>query len=161
MSETELRRMIDAVSRFAETEFARTREIVPMFHAITATGQTVIEPWPVYLGKDAAAALMRQFFAAADVVRYVYVNEAWTLDIVGLPEAEQRRIIATGCADHPQRKEVVMISGEDRDCGQMLANRPIVRPSIGAPYLGPLTLDQFPQSEGRMVGMLPVRGTRQ
>lgn len=169
MSERELRAMIDRASGFCEQQFAKKGEIAPMWHAVTSAGETIIEPHPDYLGKDMAAAMIRAFFDFKDVVRYVYVGEAWTLCRMIKPE-EQEEISRKGLSEHPERVEVVQLMGEDRDCGQIFVTRDIIRPPKGKPYLGPLqTISELPhipsgahvQSEGRMVGMLPVRGTVQ
>ncbi|WP_245285001.1 hypothetical protein [Bradyrhizobium sp. th.b2] len=79
MSEKELRIMFDRASQFCEAHVAKRAEIAPMWHAITSDGETLIEPHPTFLGKDMAAAMMRVFFDLRDVVRYVYIGEAWTL----------------------------------------------------------------------------------
>ncbi|UPK03084.1 hypothetical protein [Bradyrhizobium sp. 170] len=169
MSERELRRMLDYASDFCEHHFAKKGEIAPMWHAITSDGQKLIEPHPTYLGKDMAAATIRIFFDLRDLIRYVYIGEAWTLNRLIRPE-EEEEIFRKGISEHPDRVEVVQLQGEDRDYGQIIASRDIIRPAKGKPYLGPLTmvndLPHVPQgatitSEGRMVGMLPVRGTRQ
>jgi hypothetical protein len=82
MSETELRRMFDQASRFCEAHFATYGEISPMWHAVTSSDETIIEPHPIYLvDKDIAMALVRAFFDARDVVRYVNIGEAWTLTL--------------------------------------------------------------------------------
>jgi hypothetical protein len=169
VSEQELRRMLDYASEFCERQFAKKGEIAPMWHAVTVDGQKIIEPHPTYLGKDMAAAMIRSFFDLRDVIRYVYIGEAWTLNRMIQPE-EQEEIFRKGLSEHPDRVEVVQIQGEDHQYGQIVASRDIIRPERGKPYLGPLTmvndLPHIPrgatvQSEGRMVGMLPVRGTRQ
>jgi hypothetical protein len=169
MSERELRRMLDFASDFCERQFAKKGEIPPMWHAITSAGETLIEPHPVFLGKDMAAAMIRTFFNLRDVIRYIYIGEAWTLSRMITPE-EQAEIFRKGISEHPDRVEVVQLQGEDHDYGQLIASRQIIRPEHGKPRLGPMTLvNDLPHvprgatatSEGRMVGMLPVRGTLQ
>jgi hypothetical protein len=169
MSERELRNMIAYASAFCVRHFALKGEIAPMWHAITSNGETMIEAHPCELGKDLAAAMIRQWFDLIDAVRYVYIGEAWTLDRMIRPE-EEEEIFRKGLSEHPERVEVVQLQGEDRDYGQIIAARKIIRPKKGKPYLGPLEdindLPHIPRgasvtSEGRMIGMLPVRGTRQ
>lgn len=169
MSESELRRMLNYASEFCEHHFTKKGEIAPMWHAITSCGETIIEQHPVHLGKDMAAAMIRMFFDLRDVVRYVYIGEAWTLERMIRPE-EQEEIFRKGISEHPDRVEVVQLQGEDREYGQIIASRKIIRPKTGKPSLGPLQMvNDLPfiprgahvQSEGRMVGMLPVRGTMQ
>ncbi len=104
-----------------------------------------------------------------DVVRYIYIGETWTLDRM-IERSEEAAILRDGLANHPERVEIVQLQGEDDECGQIMGQRRIIRPESGRPYLGPLEmvidLPFMPygatvQSEGRMVGVLPVRGTRQ
>jgi hypothetical protein len=74
---------------------------------------------------------------------------------------ERGRQLGGTLADHPDRVEIVILSGEDETAGWCTARRVIIRPQHGKPYLGPLEIDVFEVSEGRMVGLLPQRGTRQ
>ena len=156
--------MFDQASRFCEAHFARHGEIMPMWHAVTSSGETIIEPHPIYL----VEALVRAFFDARDVVRYVYIGEAWTLNTL-VKREEVDALMRDGIADHPGRVEIVQVQGEDRECGQIMGQRKVIRPKEGKPYLGPLEMvgdlipasEHISQSEGRMVGVLPVRGTRQ
>ncbi len=170
MSEKELRRMFDRASQFCEAHFATRGEIAPMWHAVTSEGETIIEPHPILLGKDIAMVLIRAFFDAKDVVRYVYIGEAWTLrELIESEEVEA--IMRDGIESHPDRVEVVQLQGEDDECGQIMGQRRIIRPESGRPYLGPLEMiadlpsipdgARLSQSEGRMVGVLPARGARQ
>lgn len=169
MSEKQLREMLDYASCFCEKHFAMRGEIAPMWHVITSKGETLIELHPTQFSKDMAAAMIRAWFDLVDAVRYVYIGEAWTLNRM-IREEEQAEIFRNGIAEHPDRVEIVQLQGEDRDYGQIIMSRDIIRPKKGKPYLGPLQgindLPHIPagahvQSEGRMVGMLPVRGTRQ
>lgn len=169
MSERELRTMFDHASAFCDKAMASRGEIAPLWHAITSSGETIIEPHPTWLGKDMAAAAIRAMFELCDVVRYIYIGEAWTLIRMMRPE-EEEEIFRKGLSEHPDRVEVVQIQGEDRACGQMMGARKIIRPKKGKPYLGPVEMiEDLPyiprgatmRSEGRMVGMLPVRGVRQ
>jgi hypothetical protein len=168
MSEKQLRELLAFTSGQCDKIFARNGVIYPMWHAVTSTGESFIET-PPFDDKDLAVAMIRALFDLKDVVRYVFVDEAWTLNRMIRPE-EDENIRREGIANHPDRVEVVMIQGEDRDCGQIMLHRDVIRPAKGKPYLGPLqSLDDLSfmpqgasvQSEGRMVGLLPVRGTRQ
>jgi hypothetical protein len=168
MSEQQLRAMLNYASDFAERRFAQQGVIYPLYHAITSGGEQLIEPAPSP-DKDVGVAIIRALFDLRDVVRYVFFDEAWTLEKLVQPE-ELAWIERHGVRKHPQRVEVVMFQGEDSEAGQISAHRKIIRPKNGRAYLGPLEmlidLPHFPQgatyqSEGRMVGLLPVRGLRQ
>jgi hypothetical protein len=111
--------------------------------------------------KDVSAAVVRRMFEAADVVRCVFFDEAWTCDRL-LSEDEVEVVKRVGLAnmpDFPGRIEIVMFLGEDIEAGQLMATRNIIRPKIGKPHLGPLTFAREGGfTSGRFAGMLPVRG---
>jgi hypothetical protein len=169
MSEKQLRDLITFASEFCDRQFAAKGVIYPRWHAVTSSGEQFYETSPL-LDKDLAVAMIRALFDLRDVVRYVFIDEAWTLSRMVQP-GEEAKVQREGLSKHPDRVEVVMISGEDRECGQLMLHRNIIRPAKGKPYLGPLlSLDELPfmpqgghvdQSEGRMVGLLPKRGTMQ
>jgi hypothetical protein len=170
MSEQQLRRMLEIASVHCERVFAREGEVVPMWHAVCANGDHLIEPHPTMFEKPLAAALMRALFDVLDVARCVYVGEGWVVDVRG-SDSDPKVKAALEAArrgrvdQHPDRVEIVMLMGEDRDAGMISAHRRIVRPENRKPYLGALEIVTRPgdgvQSSGRMVGMLPARGTRQ
>jgi hypothetical protein len=169
MSEKQLRDLIMFASDFCDRQFAAKGIVYPLWHAVTSSGEQFYETSPLQ-DKDLAVAMIRALFDLRDVVRYVFIDEAWTLNRM-LQPGEEEKVRRDGLSKHPDRMEVVMISGEDHECGQMMVHRNIIRPAKGKPYLGPLQdLDDLPfippgggvaQSEGRMVGLLPRRGTMQ
>lgn len=169
MSRADLDKLIDHASAFCDRTFAIQGEIAPMWHAVNSRGEHKIMLHPVELGKDLAAAMIRAWLELEDAVRYIYMGEAWTIDQRTQNEALQAEIMAMARAgklhEHPDRLEIVQIQGEDHEVGQILVQRRIIRPRNRKPYLGPLEMVVEPgdgvQSEGRMIGMLPARGTRQ
>jgi hypothetical protein len=55
-----------------------------------------------------------------------------------------------------------MFQAEDNEAGLITGHREIVRPKNGKPYLGPLQMmPSGMQSEGRLVGLLPRKGSLQ
>ena len=157
---TSLQDFIKFVDRRIVAIFKSTGVLYPMWHAITETGDHRIVTPPG--DKDTASALMRAYFDLNDVVRYVFVDEAWTfMAPADISPTELNRIMKAGLEDHPGRVEVVMYQAEDARAGSATAHRVIVRPSRGKPVLGPLSFFETTQSEGRFVGMLPQRGTVQ
>jgi hypothetical protein len=167
MSEKDLREMIELASKASELSFKQTGMVAPTWYAIAAGGDLFELP-PPHPNKDLALVMVRAFFEIRDVVRYVFVDEAWTI-LRRVDDSELASIVDQGVAAHPDRVEVVAIMGEDRDAGLLAAHRRIMRPSGKRPYLAPLEmvvdLPHVPegatfQSSGRMVGLLPARGTR-
>ena len=134
-------------------------EIQPMWHAVTASGEHRILPSPD-MHKDTAAILMREYFKLHDVKRYVFIDEAWQLETPVIDENEMREIARRGLEHHPDRIEVLSYQAED-DSGLITAQRVITRLPSGKGQLGRLEFTQSQQSEGRLVGMLPVKGTVQ
>lgn len=138
--------------------FHRIGAITPMWHVETAAGDIYVMAPPG--DKDTAALLMRAYFEIHDVVRYAFIDEAWTLTTPAITPEEIRRIARRGLADHPDRVEVLMYQAED-ESGSATGHRVITRPLKGKPQLGELEIFRSTQSEGRFVGMLPQRGTVQ
>jgi hypothetical protein len=161
MSEKQQRDMIAAASAVCEKRFAREGALSPIWHLVTADGGNIITATP-NLSKDEASIVLRALFELRQVVRYLFVDEAWTID-QPVDDAVLARITREGVAAQPGRIEIVMFSGEDRECGQLLARRRIIRPAKGKPYLGPLKYtDVRGETSGRFVGMLPApRGAKQ
>jgi len=160
--------MLAYASDFCERRFERDGAIEPMWHAVTASGESFIErATPDFDGPEALATI-HALFDLRDVIRYVFMYEAWTL-ARPLPAGEMDLASRHGLAAHPERVEVVVLQGESRECGQIVAHRRIIRPTGRKPYLGEFeTMEKVMhlprgaaiQFQGRMVGLLPVRGTR-
>lgn len=165
MTQTDLRQMIEIASSYAENAFARVGIVAPIWHLVTADGEHVVMPAPDVDDKDIAAMLMRAAFELHDVVRYVCIHEAWTVE--GRTPDEIAKIGAWiaehgSVGEYPDRIECVMMCGDDVDAGQMTGRRRIIRERGRKPRLGPLIIDDLigVQSEGRLVGMLTRRSGR-
>jgi hypothetical protein len=167
MSEQKLRTLLASASLGCELSFDQTGMVAPTWYAIAASGE-LIELTPPHPNKNLAIVMVRAFFELHDVIRYVFVDEAWSLR--GKSSDSDLAVIEKhGVAGHADRVEVVMIMGEDRDAGMLAAHRRIIRPPHRRPYLAPLEmLSDLPnvprgatfQTSGRMIGLLPPRGTR-
>ena len=152
--QTELKKMIEGASRACDDIFRDSGEILPMWDAETADNRRILIP--VLSGdKDITAALIRAKFELEQVVRYVFITEAWVLMAKpGTPMATHA--LGGGSLEHvPGRTEEVMFMGEDEN-GIVMAHRDIIR-GKGKPKLGPLRWVPADSGgfEGRLVGMLP------
>jgi hypothetical protein len=155
----ELRVMIERASEWAGEHFDQHGEISGMWHAVCADGQQFAIDHPRG-SKDFAADMVHVLFRAANVIRCIYVDEAWVAFITEKEiDAVERDLAAGGTLEtRPGRQEIVVFSGEDQ-YGTLTAHRVIERPAGSKPYLGPLTIDPWsPESRGRLVGVLPRRG---
>jgi hypothetical protein len=155
VSLSDLKSMIEFASEFAGKIFRRTGNINPMYHAIKATGETLILT-PPSDDKDISVALIKAAFAIENIDRYVFMDEAWMVDDhrgqLGLDIEKVRR---EGVRNHPACREIVMFSAENRRGEGLTAKRFILRPEVGKPSLSPLEINKpFEHSEGRMVGLL-------
>lgn len=158
MKQPDLRTLIEHASRWAEQAFARDGVIKPMWHAVKANGDHMALEAPD-TNKDMAAALVRAAFELNQVVRCLFIDEAWTA--VGQDELRAWINEHGNIHDYPGRVEVVAFMGEDAEQGMLAAHRRIIR-GKGKPTLGPLTFEDFSHgtSSGRLIGMLPRREAR-
>jgi hypothetical protein len=152
---TDLESMIKFASTQAEKLFRMQGVLYPLYHAITATGETMILPG-LDRDKDLSVAMTKAWMQLNDVDRYVFMDEAWMIDDrrgqIGLDIEKAKR---EGIRNHPDRREIVMFSAENRRGESLTARRFILRPDVGKPTLAPLLIDEvFDHSEGRMVGLL-------
>jgi hypothetical protein len=160
---TALHKLIEHASQATEKIFNMKGEVLPMWHCINVAGEEFVMP-PPSPDKDVAVVLIRVFFELHHIVRYVYIDEAWTVAL-GNPDTSKLElddVMKHGVRNHPDRQEVVLFSAED-DTGMLTASRTIIRPKHGRPKLGPLQFmpTEANQLEGRMVGLLTQRGTVQ
>lgn len=153
---TDLKSLIGFASAQAETLFRMQGVLYPLYHCITAGGKTVFLNALDLEDKDLSVAMTMVWMRLAEIDRYVFMDEAWIVDDrrgqLGLDIEKVRR---EGVKNHPDRREVVMFSAENRRGEQLTARRYILRPEIGKPKLAPLEIDPpYDYSEGRMVGLL-------
>jgi hypothetical protein len=153
----ELKDMIDAASRQIEKLFARRGQVFPMWHAVPMEGPELVFA-PPRKDKDEALAMVRALFDLNNVVRCIFIDEAWMAG-PELTEAEEKQAAEHGVVSLKKKHEIVMFCAEDHN-GTTMARRTIIRPKGKKAYLGPLEF--FPEGmcnsfEGRMAHMLPTR----
>jgi hypothetical protein len=152
-----MKSMIEFASAQAEKLFRKDGVIYPIYHCIKKDGETLIVP-PLHDSKDVAVAMMKALFVIEKIDRYVFIDEAWMLDAAasGVEGIDLERVRREGVKDHPDRREIVMFSAENRRGEMLTGRRFILRPEHGKPTLSPLHIDPpYDHSEGRMVGLLP------
>lgn len=153
----QLELMFKTANKFVEKHFRAAGEILPMYHAERRNGEHMILPAPPG-PKDQAMILVRAFFELHDIVRYIFIDEAWI--VIGRGD-DPRLDLNTKASTHPDRREIVMFSAED-ETGQYLGRRFILRPEHGPAKLSPLTMAEAGGTlQGRMIGLLPQRGSLQ
>ena len=127
-----------------------------MYHAIAGDKVFIIPS--LHPDKANAVALVKVLFAKHKVDRYVFMDEAWILEAHDrIPSREEmQRIQREGLEHHPDRREILMFSAEDRRGNRLMAHRFILRPERGKAKLSPLKVIDWTEGEtkGRMVGLL-------
>lgn len=151
----DLKSLIEFASTQAGKLFRKQGVIYPLWHAIGADGKTTILP-ALDRDKDLSVALTKAWFVINDIDTYVFMDEAYIVaNRRGQLDLDIKRVKREGITNHPDRREIVMFSAENRRGERLTAKRFILRPEIGKPTLSPLEIDEaFDHSEGRMVGLL-------
>ncbi|SRR5580765_6303086 len=158
----DLKELIEFASAQAEKIFRKAGEFVPMWHAITAEGREIIVVSPEFCEhKDAGIQAIREQFEKEDVEIYVFISEAWLLETKRSHDRQDlAKIARQGIGNHPDRREVIAFSAENRKGEMLTGRRYILRPEHGKAKLSPLMLDdmqKLTESSGRMVGLLKRR----
>jgi hypothetical protein len=156
-----VRDAIEVVSMAAEKMIAYRGYVRPTFFIGIEEddGETGLNICPApHHDKDLSIEIIRALLAVTGAKFYVFVDEAWVVEVHEKTPEQAGEVIPS---EHPDRFEVVMISGEDSD-QQVLAQRPIIRDTKGTPSLGPIRwiTDEYGAMEkGRLVGLMPPSGT--
>jgi hypothetical protein len=153
--------LIRRASRTAEGLFDKTGGLPSFYLVENAAGQQerIVAPIVVPEGmhpakfKNRYARELRKRFRGQGVVRYAHVAEAWTVNEKN--EAATAWMAEHGTwKDYPNRREIVIISAQDRN-EYLCAKRDIIRPAGGKPYLGKLSdIERPTRPKGRLVNML-------
>jgi len=154
-----LEKLMHMLSRACDDFMANFARVTPMYHIICRQGFHLIVDAPPG-DKDEIVAKVRVLLKVCDAVAYAFCDEAWFAQY--RPDE-----VTPGMApdvlphDRPNREEIVLIQAESEREGERTGSRKIIRDKDGKPTLGPLDIQRFDQSIGRMVGLLPQRGPRQ
>ena len=162
-----LRQLVEVIDHAAIAIFKAKGQLLPKWHMVDREGNHIVKPANM-TNKDVDLAVMKVFFAFADIVAVVLMSEAWAVDARErvISDAEREKMDREGLEHHPGRIEIIMYRAEDEE-GALLAQRLIMRSPSGKPKLGPL---EFPEgansprafAEGRFAGgFLPRRGPLQ
>ena len=156
----DLKTLIEFASTQAEKLFRKQGGVIyPLYHCIKPNGESAILSPPGVGDKNLDVAMVKAWMQINDISTVCFMDEAYILDTrknSGGPEIDMERVNREGIRNHPDRREVVMFSAENRDGEMLTARRFILRPEIGRPTLAPLVIDDMAElkSSGRMVGLL-------
>jgi hypothetical protein len=127
-------------------------EVLPMWHAVQGNGEHVLiaTPWQDDTEKQIAVEMLRDLFREKQVKRFVFIVEAWIARVKSMREVEE----GPPPSKHPDRREVLMITAEDRSGETIFGQYYILRPEHGPPKLSPLEVMPYDGTSGRMTGLL-------
>jgi hypothetical protein len=167
MSEESLRVLIMKVSNDVELVFNKNHRIIPGIVWDDGSAPFQILPLP-FNNKDMNMGYIRFCLKEMpSIKRYCFVDEAWMLMVSTIGrniedvEKESEKHFKEGIRNDPDRVEVILYSAED-EILQILAHQKIIR-GMGVPRLGGLEFmpSKTHKSKGRMVGLMPNRGSKQ
>jgi hypothetical protein len=158
-----LRELFDIAAANAARMFLESDdyEVLPMWHAVQGNGDHVLiaTPWSSEEEKLITVDMLRKVFSAKQVKRFAFIVEAWTAQITPperIKDAEEayREYDGPRPSEHPDRREVLMITAEDRSGESIMGMYYILRPEHGPPTLSPLEVMPYDSMNGRMMGLL-------
>jgi len=137
-------------------------EVLPMWHAVQGNGEHVLiaTPWSSEKEKLITVDMLRKMFSVKHVKRFAFIVEAWTAQVpperIKTTSAEEayRDYCGPRPSEHPDRREVLMITAEDRSGESIMGVYYILRPEHGPPTLSPLEVMPYDSMAGRMMGLL-------
>ena len=127
-------------------------EVLPMWHAVQGNGEHMLiaTPWKDDTEKMITVDMLRRVFREHHVKRFAFIVEAWLATLKTKREVDE----GPRPSEHPDRREVLMVTAEDRDGSQIMGVYYILRPEHGPPKLSPLDVQTYDKTAGRMVGLL-------
>lgn len=151
----QLKDLIEFASAQAEKIFRSSGKLLPMYHAFKSNGEQLVFNSPPG-NKDVSVGIVKIIFEKEDVESYVFMSEAWMVSTTPDHEPDLEAMMRRGLEYHPERREVIAFSAEDREGNAQTAFRFILRPEHGKARLTKLALDDMTnrESAGRMVGLL-------
>lgn len=143
-------KLIEFGAVFAERVFNKNGGVPPIWIVQLPDGALTPIPtlWSNTEEKCVMLDALRRLFVDIGVCRYVFMVEAWTVEMRFEPPTN-----IPVPSEHPDRVEVVMLLAEDDEGGHRGVSRRIIRPDKGKPHLGSVRT-RIDMHAGRMTGML-------
>ena len=148
---SDLKSLIEHAAQFAAMVFRDKGSVAPMWICEQANGERFVvgSPWSSDNEKDLAVEALRVLFQQQQVVRYVNMVEAWTVERVGKVPPERPSL-------HPDRREIIAFMAESAEGESEMAVFYILRPEHGPATLSPLQW-RGGMFAGRMANLLRPR----
>lgn len=155
--------MSTTLTEFLDTQCETTKQIFndrgqiyPLWIIEPKAGDLILVPtaWENDRDKDFAVEAIKDLLKVCEAKRYAFVTEAWIVDVRNKHEIPKSHQLGGSLANHPDRREVVMVTVEDRH-QSMTRMFYILRPEHGKPVLSAAEDMDGDKSEGRFVNLLP------
>lgn len=148
---TELQDFFAIAAENVSRIFRESGEAMPMWHAVDGNNEHILiaTPWENDDEKDAASEALHEIFKEKRVKRFAFICEAWVVQAASAETA-----LDTRPSKHPDRREVLMISAENREGNSLSGFFYILRPEHDKPTLSPLHMNDHDALAGRFTGML-------
>jgi hypothetical protein len=153
-----LRVLFDIGCHNAERIFKEQGEVTPIWHAVPegdGDHLLIATPWRNDEEKEMALEAIRDMFQEKHIQSYVSIVEAWA--VMG---GDLNNVMDVRPSRHPDRREIVRVTAEDRNGKTLSGQFYILRPEHGEAKLSPFHEDP-PETiqAGRMSGLLtPATG---
>jgi hypothetical protein len=147
---TELQDFFAIAAENAARIFRESGEILPMWHAVAGNDEHILiaTPWSSDEEKTLASRALRRMFKVSQVKRFAFISEAW------VRKAASKQDISGNVGEHPDRREILMITAENREGNALSGFFYILRPEHGDSTLSPLHMNDYDSMEGRFTGLL-------
>lgn len=149
-----LEELFDHTAKFAAETFLAQGDLLPMWVAEDSKGaKTLIAtPFGSEEEKDLTAATVRKIFKDVGAVRCAFISEAWILASDDTGKMPKDYKMGDPIREHPDRKEVIIVTAEDNVGVSMMGRYAIIRPKGGKPTLGPLEKGGTTTGHGKDAG---------
>lgn len=134
--QTKLRALADKLMAFGSSIFDEHGPdyLMPLWHGQSDDGPDVVIGTTYELGaKDAIAEVLRNKFREAKVIRCAHLTEAWIR--TAKPDEKD---VGGQVSEHPDRREIMLVTAEDKHGNSVMLQRFILRPEHGKACLMPV-----------------------
>lgn len=159
MPSKQLQKLFDMAERAVRKDFEFNGGVPTIVMVEMPNGKIEVSPpmrWANNAEKKLMMDLLKLTLQATKAERYVIFMEMWLAFVIVPPGVSQAEVEAQTPApsEHPDRKEGVMIYGEERGSIETLSGYiEIIRPKIGKPRLGQ-TIHTFDGARSALFGNL-------
>jgi hypothetical protein len=146
------------ITKVVEVPFLKMGELPPTWFLQKKSGEVGIfcTPWGDTDEKDSVNDQMKSLMERNEIVRYALVTESWLVTLPSPPEGTTiKSYRGPRPSQHPDRKEVIIVVGGDREGNSVEGSADIIRDDGGKATLGEFKLEFNKYTmQGRFVNLL-------